>query len=331
MIWLKRALTLVVFGVVVYLFWPLIGELRKTADLFLHAHWGWLTAIFLLQLLSYSFLTELHLLLLSAFQGKINFWRMMAILPAMAFIEVAIPSGGTSGLVLRARLLGKSGFTPEASTFTLLLETAFLGTAMLVLSASGLWYLLNSGEFTPRHTIWLILLAMVVFILVALVLWSGAKRERALKIALRLANPWNRLAPKLHLKSVPPEEISTRVDRFYDGLAHLRHRSQIPFFGVAFIRVFLDIASLEACFLAFSYSISPGILLTGYGMMQALSVLGILPGGLGLADASLAVIYARLGAPGAVAVAAALAYRLIAYWGLRFIGFISWQILEGKS
>ena len=89
--------------------------------------------------------------------------------------------------------------------------------------------------------------------------------------------------------------------------------------------------TLGACFLAFSYPISPGILLTGYGMMQALSVLGIRPGGLGLADASLAVIYARLGAPGAVAVAAALTYRLIAYWGLRFIGFITWQILEGKS
>jgi len=48
MIWLKRALTLVAFGVVLYLFWPLIGELRNAADLFLHAHWGWLAAIILL-------------------------------------------------------------------------------------------------------------------------------------------------------------------------------------------------------------------------------------------------------------------------------------------
>jgi uncharacterized protein (TIRG00374 family) len=96
-------------------------------------------------------------------------------------------------------------------------------------------------------------------------------------------------------------------------------------------RVALDVASLGACFLAFGYNVPPGVLLTGYGLMLLLSTLSALPGGLGLADASLAVIYARLGAPGAVAVAAALAYRLIAFWLLRFIGFINWQILEAKT
>ena len=82
--------------------------------------------------------------------------------------------------------------------------------------------------------------------------------------------------------------------------------------------------------MAFTYSVPLGILLTGYGLMLALSGLGALPGGLGMADLSLAVVYARLGAPGAVAVAAALAYRLIAFWLLRFIGFITWRILEAR-
>lgn len=67
---------MVAFGVVLYLFWPLIGEPRNAADLFLHAHWGWLAAIFLLRMLSYSFLTELHLLLLSTFQEGWD-WLML--------------------------------------------------------------------------------------------------------------------------------------------------------------------------------------------------------------------------------------------------------------
>jgi uncharacterized protein (TIRG00374 family) len=92
----------------------------------------------------------------------------------------------------------------------------------------------------------------------------------------------------------------------------------------------LDVASLGACFLAFNYFISFGVLLTGYGLMLLLSGLASLPGGLGMADLSLSVIYARLGAPGAVAVAAALSYRLIAWWLLRFIGFVSWQVLEAR-
>jgi uncharacterized protein (TIRG00374 family) len=66
-------------------------------------------------------------------------------------------------------------------------------------------------------------------------------------------------------------------------------------------------------------------------LVLVLSGLAALPGGLGLVDASLAVIFARLGAPGAVAVAAALSYRLIAFWLVRFIGFVSWQILEARA
>jgi uncharacterized protein (TIRG00374 family) len=90
------------------------------------------------------------------------------------------------------------------------------------------------------------------------------------------------------------------------------------------------VAALGACFAAFGYWLPPGTLLTGYGLMLLLSGLAALPGGLGLADASLAVIFARLSAPGAVSLVAALSYRLISFWLLRLIGFLSWQILEAQ-
>jgi len=330
MIWLKRVITLVAFSVVLYLFWPLIGELRQAASLFLHAKWGWLVAAVMIQLISYGCLAELNFLLLQPFKGKINFWRMVAILPAMAFIEVAIPSAGASGVVLRARFLGRVGYTPEVSTFTLALETIYLSAAMVVVSFSGFAYLLRNGELGPKQTASLALAALLIMASAAVALWVGWKRERALTATLTLSNLWNRLASKLHLKTNSPEEITARVDGFYDGVAHLRRTAQWPFLVFAFSRVILDVTSLGVCFIAFSYAIFPGVLLTGYGLMLALSGLGALPGGLGLADASLAVIFARLGAPGAVAVAAALAYRLVAFWLLRFIGFINWQVLEAR-
>jgi uncharacterized protein (TIRG00374 family) len=88
------------------------------------------------------------------------------------------------------------------------------------------------------------------------------------------------------------------------------------------------VASLGVCFALFNFAIPIGVLLTGYGLTLLLSALASLPGGLGLADFSLAVIYARLGVPGGVAVAAGLSYRLIAFWLIRFIGFVTWQVLE---
>jgi uncharacterized protein (TIRG00374 family) len=331
MIWFKRALTLVLFAVLLYLFWPMIGDLRDAAGLFINAKWGWLVIAVLIQFVSFACLAALNFLLLRSFKGRISFWRVLAILPTTAFIEVAVPSAGASGVVLRARYLGQNGYAPEVAAFTFLLESVYLGVALVFVALGGFWYLVRNGELHPPQIAILALLALILLVSGAIALWAGQKRQRALKVALILSNQWNRLALKIRKKPYSPEQVTTRVDSFYDGLAHLGSRSHWPFLFFSFSRRILDVATLGACFIAFSYSVLPGVLLTGYGLMLLLSGLGALPGGLGLTEVSLAVIFARLGAPGAVAIAAALAYRLIAFWLLRFIGFINWQVLEAHS
>ena len=96
------------------------------------------------QMISYACLAQMNRLLLQPFSGRISLPRMMAILPTFAFIEVAIPSAGASGVVLRVRYLGQSGYTPEASVFTLALESLYLGVIMTAASLLGLGYLLRS-------------------------------------------------------------------------------------------------------------------------------------------------------------------------------------------
>ena len=72
-------------------------------------------------------------------------------------------------------------------------------------------------------------------------------------------------------------------------------------------------------------------MLTGYGMILVLSGLASLPGGLGVADVSVPVVFAGLGVQAPIALAAGLTYRLVAFWLLRFLGFVSWQVLEATS
>jgi uncharacterized protein (TIRG00374 family) len=328
---LKRGLTVIAFAVLVYLFWPFIGEMRNIFDLLRTASWGWLGLAVVIQVLSYTSLTGLNFLLLQPFQGKISFWRMLAILPSIAFIEVALPSAGASGVVLRARLLGRHGYSVESSTFTNILETIYLSVFMVAISLSGLWYLIRRGELNTGQLA--ILVAMTVAVLVAglWIYWTGRKREGGKTMASWFLARWNRLMALLHRPPYRQEELDARLGSFYEGLSQLGQTRHWPFLMTAGGRVFLDVVSLGACFAVFHYSIPLGVLLTGYGLTLLLSGLAALPGGLGLADLSLAVIYARLGAPGAVAVAAALSYRLIAFWLVRFIGFVTWQVLEVQS
>lgn len=313
-----------------YLFWPLVGQLRAAAGLFLQARWQWFLLALLFQFLSYSSLAGLNYLLLHPFQGKIGFWEVLVILPTIAFIEVAIPSGGASGVVLRARYLGRSGYSVEASTFTVFLETVYLSIAMVVVSLAGFWYLLREGDLSRLQTMLVAGLTLLMLVLGGFAAWAIQDRERARRIALSLSRRWNRIAPKVRQKTISPEVISKRIDRFYDDLKNLGRKSPLPFLFFSFSRVVLDVATLGCCFIAFSFPISIGVLVTGYGLILALSGLGALPGGLGLAEASAAVIYARLGVPGSVAIAAALAFRLTTFWLIRLVGFVNFQILEAR-
>jgi uncharacterized protein (TIRG00374 family) len=88
------------------------------------------------------------------------------------------------------------------------------------------------------------------------------------------------------------------------------------------------VATLGAAFYMFGYPISASDLLIGYGMILLFSGSASLPGGLGLTEASVPVIFLWLGVPGSVALAAGLVYRLIAFWLVRFVGFFCWRALE---
>jgi uncharacterized protein (TIRG00374 family) len=330
MVWLKRLFTLGLLVVLLYLFWPLAKELGSLSDLFRKSNWIWLLAAMAIQFVSYAFLAELNILLLRPFPGRIGFWRMMVVLPAIAFIEVTIPSAGASGLILRARLLGKSGYSLETSSFTTALEMVFIGVAMAAVALLGMFYMLRRGDLRPVQVVILSGIAGLVLIGAGAAVWFGRDRERVRRASLRLNEATNRWLERYHRPATQAEAVSKRVDDFYNGLAWLRQRPAWPFLAASIGRVSLDVACLGACFKAFNYPIPVGALLTGYGLMLLISGLAALPGGLGMADLSLSVIFARLGIPGVVAVAAALAYRLIAWWLVRFIGFFSWQVLEAK-
>lgn len=328
---IRYGLTLLALAVLLYLFWPFIGELRGSFAVLQTANWGWFALAIFVHFLSYASLTGLNYLLLKPFKGKVGYWQLMAILPSIAFVEVALPSAGASGLVLRVRLLGKSGYSVEAATFTNIMETIYLTTFMVAISVTGLWYLIRTGELRTIQMVILGLIAIAILVGSILAYRAGRERQSGKALASRLLLAWNRLMLRFHRPPYRQEDLDARLDLFYDGLSQLGQTRRWPFLMTAGTRVALDVATLGVCLAIFNYSMPVGMLVTAYGLTLVMSGLAALPGGLGLAELSLAVIYAKLGAPGPVAVAAALSYRLIAFWLIRFAGFITWQFLEVRS
>jgi len=243
-IWIRRAIALVALGVVVYLFWPLLKDIRAAARLFAGAHWGWLAAAVLIQVASYSSLTWLNVLAMRPFPGRIGFWRLLFVLTAMAFITSAVPSAGASGVVLRARLLARYGYTAEASTFTLLLEMLYLVVGTVTVALFGLGYLLQMGSLAAGEIA--LLTALVIF--AALVLWVGwrlvSEPRRALRLLEHLAGFWNRLASRLGWRRLNPDALEARLEAFHQGLLELGNLPRWKFLAATAGRILLDVATL---------------------------------------------------------------------------------------
>jgi uncharacterized protein (TIRG00374 family) len=326
--WLKRGLSLVLLAVLIYFFWPLLGELRETAGLFRRANWIWLLIAVLIQLISYGFLTWLNALSLQPFSGKIKFLQLAAVLTSMAFIQIAIPSAGASGMALRVRLLRKFKYTPEESLFSLMVETLLEAVALVTIALLGILFLLRRGQLSTLD-IGLLALAGVA---IGFALWAGWRllrdRERGLRYLVRVSGWWNRTGGRF--RPIDPEGLQERMGLFQQNLVHFQGALVGKLFLAAYGKVLLDVVTLGAGFYLFNYAISPGTLYTGYGLILAMSGVAALPGGIGMADAYVPVVFSWLNVPGAVALAAGLTYRLIAFWLLRFIGFITWQLLESR-
>jgi len=338
--WFLRVLGLIALVVVIYLFIPLLKELGRVANLFKYADWIWLAVALLIQVISYSFLTWLNLLALQPFPGSIKFTTMMGSLSAIAFIETAFPTAGASGVILRAHLLSKHGqYKVEASTFTLAVEAVFIGLAMATVALLGFIFLFKTGKLTQKDIIQLAFTSLAAFVLIILS-WRALQSESFTRKAVyKTASWWNRFtvflntrfAGRVRLPAVTDTAIDSRLENFHASVASMRVVPLWKFLLACYGRILLDVATLGVCFRMFHYAIAPSALFTGYGLILAFSGVAALPGGLGMADLSIPIIFSRLGVPGPAAIAAGLTYRLVAFWLLRFIGFINWQLLEVRS
>ena len=147
--WLRRGISALLFVVLVYFFLPLLGELKAAAALFREANWIWFGIAILAQLISYACLTWLNCLALQPFEGKITFSRLAAVLTSMAFIQVAVPSMGISGVAMRVHLLKRSGFRAEDSLASLVVETLGEAIAITTLALLGVAFVLVPAAMWP--------------------------------------------------------------------------------------------------------------------------------------------------------------------------------------
>ena len=244
--WLKRIITLVLLGIAVYLFLPLVGEIRSAANLFRSADWRFFALAVVIQAVSYCSYTGLNVVALKPFPGKIGFTDLMGVLTAMTFIQVGLPSFGVSSAALRIHLLGKFGYKPEESLVSMAMESLAEALGLVTVIFFGIGFLLRSGEPSVFRRLWIPALFIALLLLFGLVLRLLADPKRVGRTSTWLASTWNRLFGRwLRMDALL---FRQRLELLQENLGHY-HRNDLWLFSLTSLsKVYLDVLCLGCCF-----------------------------------------------------------------------------------
>jgi uncharacterized protein (TIRG00374 family) len=314
--WLRWAVMLVLLGLAVYFLFTQFGNLRTSARV-LRTLRPWAVGLAILsELLSYVALGFMMKRIVGLTGQELTLHRAFGV--TLASGAVGLIAGGLVGIGgssfrwlrdagIRAEGALLAGWLPTLLNASTIALFALLGMVQLVLVqklSRGLWIAFS--------------LSLAVLVTVASALfWASGHRESAKKILCRWQEKWARLRKK----EPEPERLNATVDRLFDAFHVLKTRGwKIPVAAAAMGVVF-DMGAMYWLFVAAGHQLTPGKVLSGYALPLLLGKVAVIPGGIGVVEGTMILLYDGFGVPAATALLVVLGYRVIAFWMPNLLGF----------
>jgi uncharacterized membrane protein YbhN (UPF0104 family) len=211
-----------------------------------------------------------------------------------------------------------AGVRPQGALLAAWLPTVFNSAALVALSVLGLAQLLAMGELSGVEAAGFALMLLLLLGVAGMGWWAVGHRESATTWLVRSVRWWRGLLRR------PFDERATATQgaRLLEAVASLRAGGWRRPAAGALANMVFDALTLYFLFVAAGYAIGLDVLLAGYGLPLLLGRLSFfLPGGVGVIEATMTVLYHGLGAPTTVVVVVILAYRALSFWIPTFLGF----------
>lgn len=297
--------------------------------------WRWLPAPVLCEALFQTNEATIYWLMYRVMGHRTCLPRVIRLTLAAAFVNRIAPSAGVSGTALFTERMARVGVPPSATVTVNLARYVLDYGAFALILGCGMIYLSLHHELTPVEiraaaTLGALILALLV---VAAVLVS--QRSALAAVVTAVARALNRGAARLGVgKAVSVDAAASGVEEALQAIAVLAHsgRSTAALVCMGFFIHLFDLAGLWSVFMAVGHPVHLGVLVAGYGLAYLAGFVSLVPSGLGVFEASMAVVYASLGVPLAQAVLVTLLYRLFSLWMPVLAGYTALQITlrEGR-
>ena len=325
---LKNILLLVAilgFGLVIY---SARHQLEETWTLISGVSLGSLLMLPLTQLISYFFLSEYYRSMIFNFGGRIRLMRTYGTTIALNFVNQILPSGGASGITY---IIYAYRDAVDGGKITLIqlgrYVFAFLSYVPLLVAA-WLW-LAASGDFNGNvQTLFYVLLVICLPGMLLLVLAVSNQKfvEKFLGGVLGFINRLLSLFTRGKAKPITVSASSGFIKEFGDGVKFLKSQGQkiiVPYLFML-MSTMAEITIVTLAFAIIGVDINPGIIILAFTAANAVGVVSIIPGDVGVHELTMITVLGYVGVEQSAAIAGTLLYRVFNKLIIMAIGFISY-------
>jgi uncharacterized protein (TIRG00374 family) len=303
-------------GLLVLLF--VLSDWRKLLHTAAHIRPGVLALPFALTLVSYAAMARSYQGIADVAECRLGFRAWLRITFVSNTANYLVTSAGLSGFALRMYLLARQGVPSNRAVLISLVQTFFTNFTLLLFLLGGLATVVAGGslrgpELAAAESV---VVAFAVILAFAAVLAVHRRLRR--RVLFFLADAGHRLLRRIVPRWTPGRVRFWRFQHSLNaGLEFLFARKRRMATPAAWILIdwVLTMAILWAAFRAVNHPIAPGIVVIGFAVGICLSLVSIVPGGLGIMEGSMVAVFHSLGVDYDAALVAVLIFRL-AYYAL---------------
>ena len=272
--------------------------------------------------------------------ARVSLYKLFKFYMAGTFINNITPTFGTGGEPVKAMLLGKETGTSKSECFASVVSQRMLNMfPFLTFGSIGIVFLFSNPDIGLEawEIIALVFSTGIGFLAFGLIVYFYVRKDRLSNFVhstIRFLAPFIGFVKKGFDHLAYSDAVEKSIDSFHGGLMDI-HKNKYGLFKAtvySFIGWFFDILSIYAVFLALGAEshIQIGVLILAYTLSMMSGWLPLfMPGGLGIVDGTMAVLFIYGGVPVEIAMLATLLYRLASYWSNTVIGgYYMWSSLK---
>jgi len=286
-----------------------------------HLNYGWESGAVLAEVLSIVGYGYLQQKVLRWSVAELSLSSLTLVSLANNAIAYTVPGEPAVSSAYRYRFFRRRGASGASAGWTILtiLIAQAIGMSLLLLIGVLIALTGNTGV-QARGTV---LVGLFVVLIAGAFLIRRDLLLRFLGLLVRLCR---------RVTGHPRGDVMRRIESTLQRMREipLSNMKAIGLVAMATVLWLTDFLVLLCCFGAVRAPIPWSGVLLAFGVSQIVASLPLIPGGLGIVEGSLAVILVAYGAKKVPAIAVVLIYRLLTFWAVIIVGWISIAVIEWR-